>query len=131
MKIGPPSDCWLKNTVGICLNLSHWSAQRAPCVFLPTIPFIPPAITCGRMGNDSPGDLDWVERITIGNGFRHYTDKGQQAVFSKFIGALSAKEREVFRFPPADHAYYSKQTLALLEKQYPGWNARDEYKASE
>ena len=64
-------------------------------------------------------------------GFRHYTDKGQHAVFSEFIGTLSAKEREVFRFPPADHAYYSKQTLALLEKQYPGWNARDEYKASE
>ena len=37
-------------------------------------------------------------------GFRHYTDKGQQAVFSKFIGTLSAKEREVFRFPPAGHA---------------------------
>jgi hypothetical protein len=60
-------------------------------------------------------------------GFRHYTDKGRNATFSKFIGTLTAAEREVFRFPPAGHPYYTPQTLQALEEQYPGWNARGEY----
>ena len=60
-------------------------------------------------------------------GFRHYTDKGLDPAFSKFIGSLSAKEREIFRFPPAGHSYYTPQTLAALEKQYPGWNSKEEY----
>lgn len=60
-------------------------------------------------------------------GFRHYTDKGKNPVFSQFIGTLTAKEREVFRFPPAGHPYYTPQTLAALEEQYPGWNANGEY----
>ena len=60
-------------------------------------------------------------------GFRHYTDKGRHAAFSKFIGTLTAAEREVFRFPPAGHPYYTPQTLEALEEQYPGWNARSEY----
>ena len=60
-------------------------------------------------------------------GFRHYTDKGRHATFSQFIGTLTAAEREVFRFPPAGHPYYTPQTLQALEEQYPGWNARGEY----
>ncbi len=60
-------------------------------------------------------------------GFRHYTDKGRHETFSKFIGTLTASEREVFRFPPAGHPYYTPQTLQALEEQYPGWNARGEY----
>ena len=60
-------------------------------------------------------------------GFRHYTDKGRNPTFSKFIGTLTAAEREVFRFPPAGHPYYTPQTLQALEEQYPGWNARGEY----
>ena len=44
-----------------------------------------------------------------------------------FIGTLSAREREIFRFPPAGHEYYTAETLAALEEQYPGWNARGEY----
>ena len=60
-------------------------------------------------------------------GFKHYTDKGKHPVFSQFIGTLTAKEREVFRFPPAGHPYYTPQTLAVLEEQYPGWNANGEY----
>ena len=60
-------------------------------------------------------------------GFRHYTDKGRHPTFREFIGTLTAKEREVFRFPPAGHPYYTPQTLAALEEQYPGWNARGEY----
>ena len=60
-------------------------------------------------------------------GFRHYTDKGRHATFAKFIGTLTAAEREVFRFPPAGHPYYTPQTLQALAEQYPGWNARGEY----
>ena len=60
-------------------------------------------------------------------GFRHYTDKGKNPIFSKFIGALTGQEREVFRFPAAGHPYYTPQTLAALEEQYPGWNAGNEY----
>ncbi len=63
----------------------------------------------------------------VWEGFRHYTDKGRHETFSKFIGTLTAAEREVFRFPPAGHPYYTPQTLQALEEQYPGWNARGEY----
>jgi hypothetical protein len=60
-------------------------------------------------------------------GFRHYTDMGLNPHFRQLISSLSAKEREFFRFPPAGHHYYTPQTLAALEEQYPGWNARGEY----
>ena len=61
-------------------------------------------------------------------GFRHYTHLGKNTpVFQKFIGGLSAAERELWRFPPAGHPYYTEQTLALLEEQYPGWDS-DEYR---
>ena len=61
-------------------------------------------------------------------GVKHYTDQGGNPHFRTFIGSLSAKEREVFWFPPPDHPYYTDQTIALLEEQYPGWNARGEYR---
>ncbi len=60
-------------------------------------------------------------------GFRHYTDMGLNPYFRQLISSLSAKERELFRFPPAGHHYYTPQTLAALEEQYPGWNAGGEY----
>ncbi len=61
-------------------------------------------------------------------GFRHYTHLGNAApVFQEFIGGLTAKQRELWRFPPVGHTYYTEQTLALLEEQYPGWNS-DEYR---
>jgi hypothetical protein len=60
-------------------------------------------------------------------GFKHYTDLGQNPQFREFIGSIGARERELFRFPPAGHYYYTRQTLAALEAQYPGWNARGEY----
>ena len=47
--------------------------------------------------------------------------------FRAFIGQLSAHERALFRFPPPGHEYYTQETLARLEEQYPGWNARGEY----
>lgn len=47
--------------------------------------------------------------------------------FRQLISSLSAVEREFFRFPPAGHPYYTSQTLAALEEQYPGWNVRGEY----
>ena len=55
----------------------------------------------------------------------HYTDKGNHPVFRQFIGTLTAKEREVFRFPPASDPYYTLQTLEALAKQYPGWNVSE------
>ena len=46
-------------------------------------------------------------------------------MFRQFIGTLTAKEREVFRFPPAGDPYYTLQTLEALAKQYPGWNVSE------
>jgi hypothetical protein len=48
-------------------------------------------------------------------------------VWQRFIGGLTAQQRQLWRFPPAGHPYYTEQTLALLAEQYPGWNA-DEYR---
>lgn len=59
-------------------------------------------------------------------GFKHYTHLGKgQPVFQKFIGGLTAKQRELWRFPKAGHPYYTEQTLALLEEQYPGWDSSE------
>ncbi|MEE2619968.1 MAG: hypothetical protein VX677_15255, partial [Candidatus Poribacteria bacterium] len=60
-------------------------------------------------------------------GVLHYTNVGRNTHFQEFIGSLSAKERELFRFPPAGHPYYTKQTLEALEEQYPGWNRNQAY----
>ena len=61
-------------------------------------------------------------------GFRHYTHLGKgAAIFQEFIGGLTAAQRQLWRFPPAGHPYYTEQTLALLEEQYPGWDS-DEYR---
>ena len=60
-------------------------------------------------------------------GVRSFTNLGHNEHFREFIGTLAAREREFFRFPPAGHHYYNSETLALLEEQYPGWNARGEY----
>ena len=60
-------------------------------------------------------------------GVRSYTNRGRDEHLSAFIGTLSAREREFFRFPPVGHEYYTAETLAALEEQYPGWNARGEY----
>ena len=60
-------------------------------------------------------------------GLINYTQLGENTpVFQKFIGGLTAAERQLWRFPPAGHPYYTEQTLKLLEDQYPGWDA-DEY----
>ena len=60
-------------------------------------------------------------------GTANYTQVGSNSHFRKFIGTLSAVDHELFRFPPAGHAYYTRQTLAALEEQYPGWNLHNEY----
>lgn len=60
-------------------------------------------------------------------GVHFYTNQGRNDHFRAFIGTLTARERELFRFPPAGHEYYDDSTLARLEEQYPGWNARGEY----
>jgi hypothetical protein len=60
-------------------------------------------------------------------GFKHYTSQGQgqNPHFRTFIGSLTPSQRELFRFPPVGHPYYTPQTLAALEEQYPGWKAQD------
>tara|TARA_B100000686_G_scaffold251804_1_gene262332 strand:- start:133 stop:951 length:819 start_codon:yes stop_codon:yes gene_type:complete len=60
-------------------------------------------------------------------GVSHYTNKGSNKSFQQFIGSLTAKQRELFRFPPAKHPYYTRETLEALEKHYPGWNSNEEY----
>ena len=61
-------------------------------------------------------------------GVEHYTHVGRNPHFCEFIAGLTAADRQLFRFPPPDHPYYTRQTLAALEAQYPGWNARGEYR---
>jgi hypothetical protein len=61
-------------------------------------------------------------------GLIHYTQLGHDKTFQAVVGSMTPEERELFRFPPPNHRYYTQQTLALLEKQYPGWNASGAYK---
>ena len=61
-------------------------------------------------------------------GLISYTAIGQNPMFKQVISGLSADQRTLFRFPPPNHHYYTKQTLAALEAQYPGFNAKGEYK---
>ncbi len=56
-----------------------------------------------------------------------FTNLGMHPIFRELVGTLTARQRQYFRFPPPGHAYYNEETLALLEEQYPGWNARGEY----
>ncbi len=60
-------------------------------------------------------------------GVRSYTNMGGVEHLREFIGSLTARQRQFFRFPPAGHPYYTTETLESLEEQYPGWNARNEY----
>ena len=60
-------------------------------------------------------------------GVGHYTHVGRDPHFCAFIADLPARDRQLFRFPPPENRYYTRQTLAALEEQYPGWNARGEY----
>ena len=62
-------------------------------------------------------------------GVAHYTHVGQDPHFREFIAELPATDRQLFRFPAPEHPYYTRQTLAALEEQYPGWNAHGEYRA--
>jgi hypothetical protein len=139
--------------IGFWVHLEQVDADQAPLQLIPTRygkdlsnaeKLICPAGTVAVFTNytwHSAGDYTRADgqRFTWGFGlgradhyweqFRHYTDKGLDPHFIRLIGALTAKERELFRFPPAGHPYYTAQTLAALEQQYPGWNARGEYGA--
>lgn len=64
-------------------------------------------------------------------GLIHYTSLGQHPIFRQVVSAMTPRERELLRFPPPNHPYYTKQTLAALEEQYPGWNATGDYAAME
>lgn len=56
-----------------------------------------------------------------------YTSIGQRDVFRKVVSSLTPEQRTMFRFPPPGHRYYTRQTLAALEEQYPGFNASGAY----
>ena len=60
-------------------------------------------------------------------GMTCFTNLAVKERFASFIATLTARERELFRFPPAGHSYYNSETLPRLEEMYPGWNARGEY----
>ena len=64
-------------------------------------------------------------------GVGHYTQVGHDPHFREFIAGLNAADRQLFRFPPPDNPYYTRQTLAALEEQYPGWNVHGEYRAND
>ena len=61
-------------------------------------------------------------------GLIHYTAIAQNPIFKEVVICCTAEERTLFRFPPPNHPYYTRQTLAALEAQYPGWNNRGEYR---
>jgi hypothetical protein len=60
-------------------------------------------------------------------GLTHFTSAGQNTHFRELVSTLSTAERQLFRFPPPGHPYYTEQTLKRLEDQYPGWNANGDY----
>ena len=64
-------------------------------------------------------------------GLMHLTHLGQDPAFSQAVGRMTPEERTLFRFPPVNDKYYTRHTLALLEKQYPGWNASGAYKPTD
>ena len=64
-------------------------------------------------------------------GFVQNTNIGTDPMFKAVIASFTAEERTLFRFPPPNHSYYTRQTLAALEAWYPGWNARGEYLPSD
>ncbi|MBA3710777.1 MAG: phytanoyl-CoA dioxygenase family protein [Planctomycetes bacterium] len=64
-------------------------------------------------------------------GFLSYTNLGLDPTFRAVVGMMTADERTLMRFPAPGHPYYTRETLEALEAQYPGWNARGEYTASD
>ena len=59
-------------------------------------------------------------------GVRSYTNLGSVEHFREFIGSISAEQRELFRFHQRAFVL-QRETLAVLEEHYPGWNAGGEY----
>ncbi|MCX5660758.1 MAG: hypothetical protein NTW19_13715 [Planctomycetota bacterium] len=72
----------------------------------------------------------WGRADHTWEGVANYTNAAMDPAFKAFIGSLSAREREHFRFPPAGHPYYTRETLATLEAWYPGWDRGGEYAAA-
>jgi hypothetical protein len=61
-------------------------------------------------------------------GFRHYTDKATDPHFQALVSSLTPRQREMLRFPPAGHRYYTEETLQKLEERYPGFDATGAYR---
>ena len=69
-----------------------------------------------------------VAPTTIGKASSTTPTWGATRTFANLSPVSPAADRQLFRFPPPDHPYYTRQTLDALEAQYPGWNARGEYR---
>lgn len=62
-------------------------------------------------------------------GFKHYTDQAQNPHFQELVSSLTPRQREMLRFPPVGHRYYTEATLTNLAERYPGFDASGEYSA--
>ncbi|HYE07429.1 MAG TPA: phytanoyl-CoA dioxygenase family protein [Planctomycetota bacterium] len=66
----------------------------------------------------------------VWEGFHAYTMYGTDPAFRAAVSAMSPDERALMSFPAVGHRYYTAQTLAALERQYPGWDATGAYAAA-
>ena len=57
----------------------------------------------------------------------NYLPEAQRAEMAAALRRILKPWDEIADDPP-DHPYYTRQTLAALEAQYPGWNVRGEYR---
>ena len=60
-------------------------------------------------------------------GFKSYTQMGQNPHFKKLIRSLSPRERCYFRFPKPGDAAYTPEMLRALDDQYGEWDPDGEY----
>ena len=63
-------------------------------------------------------------------GQARFTMSGANPEFQRLISSLSPRDREYFGFPRLGHRYYTKVTLAALERQYGSWDRGNEYAAA-
>ncbi|MCE9590991.1 MAG: phytanoyl-CoA dioxygenase family protein [Planctomycetes bacterium] len=137
--------------IGFWIHLDEVTEEQAPLLLVKkkygrslehAEPVVGPPGTIAVFGNyawhaSSPFKGKEGQRFTWGlglgradhiwEGLIHYTSIGQNEIFRQVISSLTPEERTLFRFPKPGHHYYTKQTLAALEAQYPGFNASGAY----
>lgn len=109
------------------------------------VPFVAPAGSVCIFHNYSwhsaspytrPDGQRYVWKIAFGRAdhyweqVHYYTHMGMNEQFRELVSGLTAEQRLLFRFPPPSDPYYTGQTLAALEKQYPGWDHEGVYRAA-